>query len=226
MTLYLRGENGNTSSKASPNVKIKLDERAIESFDEVKEKLKENIELFQPDYSKPFELTTDASNYALGAVLSQNNQPIMFISRTLNETEQNYATNEKEALAIVWSLQHLRNYIYGFANLTIYTDHQPLTFAISEKNPNLKIKRWKNIIEESGANLVYKPGKQNIVADALSRQYCNALDEEENNQQDQGSSESSEGTIHSRKSSRDDDIPRTSEPLNVFRIQIELEHSN
>lgn len=176
LTTYLRDENGGISAKLSSKVKITLDQSAIDSFNEIKNKLKENIELFQPDYSKPFELTTDASNYALGAVLSQNNKPIIFISRTLNKTEQNYATNEKEALAIVWALQHLRNYIYGIANLTIYTDHQPLTFAISERNPNLKIKRWKAMIEESGARMVYKPGKQNVVADALSRQYCDALD--------------------------------------------------
>lgn len=218
LTVFLRSEIGQVSSKLSSRVKINLDEKAIEAFNEIKEKLKENIELFQPDYTKPFELTTDASNFALGAVLSQNNRPIIFISRTLTRTEQNYATNEKEALAIVWALQHLRNYIYGIADLTIYTDHQPLTFAISEKNPNLKIKRWKAMIEESGANLVYKPGKQNVVADALSRQYCNALENELD-------SDSSLETVHSRRSSMENDISRTAEPLNVFRTQIELERS-
>lgn len=213
MTVYLKSENGRVSAKSSSNIKIKLDEKAIESFNLVKEKLKENIELFQPDYSKSFKLTTDASNFAIGAVLSQNNRPIIFISRTLTGTEQNYATNEKEALAIVWALQHLRNYIYGIANLTIYTDHQPLTFAISEKNPNLKIKRWKAMIEESGANLVYKPGKQNVVADALSRQYCNALDDGENESD-------------SRESSQNIGIPKTNEPLNAYRTKIELERSS
>lgn len=214
LTIYLQGENGMISAKKSANVKLELDEQAKNAFEKIKGKLRENIELFQPDYAKPFELTTDASNYAVGAVLSQLNKPIIFISRTLNSAEKNYATNEKEALAIVWALQHLRNYIYGIADLTIYTDHQPLTFAISEKNPNLKIKRWKAMIEESGAKLVYKPGKQNVVADALSRQYCNALDSE------------SEGTMHSRESSQGIGIPKTNEPLNVHRTQIELEHSD
>lgn len=221
LTLHLRDGNGNISARKSPNIEINLDQTAIDAFNKIKEKLKEQVELFQPDYSKPFELTTDASNYALGAVLSQNNKPIIFISRTLNETEQNYAANEKEALAIVWSLQHLRNYIYGVADLTIYTDHQPLTFAISEKNPNLKIKRWKTMIEESGAKVVYKPGKQNVVADALSRQYCNAL---EVNQSD-SESETSGGTVHSRQSSPRNTIPRTAEPLNVYQTQIIFERS-
>lgn len=219
LTIFLQSEDGQVSAKLSSKVKINLDEKAIEAFNEIKEKLKENIELFQPNYSKPFELTTDASNFALGGVLSQNNRPIIFISRTLNKTELNYATNEKEALAIVWALQHLRNYIYGIADLTIYTDHQPLTFAISEKNPNLKIKRWKAMIEESGANLVYRPGKQNVVADALSRQYCNALENE-------GDSDSSTGTIHSRESSQENEIAGTAEPLNAFHTQIELERSD
>lgn len=189
-----------------------MDQAAVDSFNLIKEKLKENIELFQPDYSKPFELTTDASNFAVVAVLSQNNRPIIFISRTLNQTEQNYATNEKEALAIVWALQQTRNYIYGIANLTIYTDHQPLTFAMSEKNPNLKIRRWKNIIEESGAKILYKPGKQNVVADALSRQFCNALDTD--SETDSGTSID---TVHSREASLEQDIRRTLELINVFR---------
>lgn len=211
LTIFLQGENGMISARKSANIRIELDEQAKMAFEKIKEKLKENIELFQPDYKKPFELTTDASNYALGAVLSQLNRPIIFISRTLNKTERNYATNEKEALAIIWALKHLRNYIYGVNDLTIYTDHQPLTFAISANNPNLKIKRWKAMIEESGAKIIYRPGKQNVVADALSRQYCNELEDE------------IEETAHSRFSNINNDIPRTNEPLNAHRIQIELE---
>lgn len=76
LTVYLRGENGQMSSKTSSKIEIKLDEAAIDAFNYIKDKLKENVELFQPDYSKPLELCTDASNYALGAVLSQNKQPI------------------------------------------------------------------------------------------------------------------------------------------------------
>lgn len=147
----------------SAKIIINLDQTAINAFEEIKQKLCEQVELYQPNFNKPFELTTDASNFAIGAVLSQNKHPITFISRTLSETEQNYATNEKELLAIVWALQKLRNVLYGIADLTIYTDHQSLKFSISEKNPNSKLKRWKNLIEEFGAKLEYKPGNQNIV---------------------------------------------------------------
>lgn len=216
LTTYLREQDGIVSARKSAKVIVKLDEAAKEAFENVKQKLKENVELFQPDYSKPFELTTDASNYAVGAVLSQQRKPIIFISRTLSQTEQNYATNEKETLAIVWALQHLRNYIYGIADLTIFTDHQPLIYAISERNPNLKIKRWKNIIEESGAKLVYQPGKENLVADALSRQYCAMMEAAEEEPQADVEMES----IHSRNSNMVEEIPRTYEPLNAFKTQI------
>lgn len=175
LTIFLRGENGLVKANQSGKIAINLDQPALESFNKIKILLQEKIELYQPDFKKPFELTTDASNYALGAVLSQDKHPITFISRTLNKTEQNYATNEKEILAIVWALQKLRNYLYGIANLTIYTDHQSLIHSISEKNPNNKLKRWKNFIAEFGAEIKYKPGLQNIVADALSRHQINYI---------------------------------------------------
>lgn len=114
---------------------VTLDNAALEAFERIKKLLQEQIELYQPDFEKPFELTTDASNFAIGAVLSQDRHPITFISRTLPTTEQNYATNEKEILAIAWALQKLRNYLYGVSDLTIYTDHQTLVHSIPEKIP-------------------------------------------------------------------------------------------
>lgn len=120
LTIHLQGENSKVDAKHSKNAKIDLDEMAIAAFEEIKTKLQENIELFQPDYNKPFDLITDASNVAVGAVLEQNKKPIIFISRTLSESERSLATNEKELLAIVWALQTLRNYLYGIADVTAY----------------------------------------------------------------------------------------------------------
>lgn len=96
-------------------------------------------------------------------------KPITMISRTLRDKEIYIATNERELLTIVWALKSLRNYLYGVRTLNIFTDHQPLTFAVSDRNSNAKIKRWKALIDEHNANLLYKPGKENYVADALSR---------------------------------------------------------
>lgn len=173
LTVYLGNDNGKIGARASSKTEIELDHNAIQAFNFIKIKLQERMELYQPDYSKPFELTTDASDMGIGGVLSQQKNIITFVSRNLSPNEQILATNEKELLAIIWSLQSLRNYLYGIADLTIYTDHQPLTLSVSEKNTNLKIKRWKAILEESGAKIEYKPGNQNVVADALSRQLFN-----------------------------------------------------
>lgn len=207
LTIHLRGDNGQIGKGKSAKTKIELDDAAIQAFKKLKQCLKEQVELFQPNYDKPFELTTDASNIAIGAVLSQMKKPIFFLSRTLSKTEENYSTNEKELLAIIWALQKLRNYIYGTTDLTIYTDHQSLTHAISEKNPNPKLKRWKAIIEDFGAKLVYKPGHQNVVADALSRQCINT---------------SSIDTAHSAESSYTEIIKQVKQPLNAYAVQIEL----
>jgi len=84
----------------STKMLIKLDEPAIKAFNELKENLIAQVELVQPDYNKKFTLTTDASDVAIGAVLSQEGKPITFISKTLTKTEQVYATNKKELLAI------------------------------------------------------------------------------------------------------------------------------
>lgn len=130
-TTFLRGENGSISKNQSAKINITLDENTLAALNKIKNELEAQVQLYQPDFNKPFELTTDASNFAIGAVLSQERRPISIISRTLNETEQNYSTNEKELLAIVWALQKLRNYLYGIADLTIYTDHQSLIFSVS-----------------------------------------------------------------------------------------------
>jgi len=153
---------------------------------------------------------------AVGGVLSQNGKPITFISKTLNSTERNYATNEKELYAIVWALKTLRNYLYGVAKLEIHTDHQPLTFAISARNPNAKMKRWHAFIEEFAPKIIYKPGTQNVVADALTRQILNNISD----------AESLHSTQHSVESSDPFTITETAKPLNEFKQQILLSKAN
>lgn len=129
LIVHLSNDNGRVGKKLSPKFKIQSDENARSAFELIKQKLQEKVELYQPDFSKPFELTTDASNFGIGAVLSQNDNPITFISRSLSFCEQKMATNKRELLAIVWALQSLRNYLYGIADLTIFTDHQPFIFC-------------------------------------------------------------------------------------------------
>ncbi|KAH8355510.1 hypothetical protein KR093_007575, partial [Drosophila rubida] len=104
LTTLLRGENGRSSKKISHKVNIVLDQNCKNAFNKIKNTLvSQDVILAYPDFTKEFQFTTDASNYAIGVVLEQNARPITFISRTLTSIEENYATNEKEMLAIVWA---------------------------------------------------------------------------------------------------------------------------
>lgn len=212
LTTYLSGENGRISQNMSRKTNIELNKEAIEAFRKVKALLIDQVELVQPDFNSKFILTTDASNVAIGAILSQNRKPITFISKTLNSTERNYATNERELYAIVWALKTLRNYLYGVKDLEIQTDHQPLTFAVSTRNPNAKMKRWHAFIEEFAPKITYKPGTENVVADALSRQILNQISD----------NDSIHSTQHSIESSDNFNISETNKPLNEFKQQILL----
>lgn len=212
LTKYLRGENGHVGTKQSKNVRITFDEGAISAFEKIKNILaSEDTLLLYPDFRKPFDLTTDASSHAIGAVLSQNGRPITMISRTLSSTEESFATNERELLAIVWSFQKLRNYLYGASHINVFTDHQPLAFSMSEKNPNMKLKRWRAFIEEFSPRFFYKPGKENVVADAFSRQQLNFM--------------SVSSCVNSEESSSNI-IPSVSNPVNCFRNQIIITSSS
>lgn len=157
------------------------------------------IELNQPDYSKKFVLTTDASDTAIGAGISQDNKPITFVSKTLNSTEQN-----------------LRNYLYGVTNLEIHTDHQQLSVAVSARNPNSRIKRWHAFIEKYSPKIFYKPRKTNVVADALSRVEINNITSVNNISENLSDNE----TVYSAENSYEQVIEETSKPLNQFKQQL------
>lgn len=143
-----------------------------ECFEISKKLLTESPILAYPDFSKQFILTTDASDFALGGVLSQmhdgKEHPICYASRTLNDHEVNYSTIEKELLAIVWTTKYFRPYIFG-RKIKIQTDHRPLNWLMSLKEPNSKLVRWRLKLEEYDYTIEYKPGKINNNADALSR---------------------------------------------------------
>lgn len=105
MTNLKRGENAQIRANQSKRKDIEFDETELKAFNDLKELLTSSEIYTFPDCGKPFILTTGASNHAIGAVLSQGeigrDRPITYVSRTLNKTEENYATNEKEMLAFV-----------------------------------------------------------------------------------------------------------------------------
>ena len=148
------------------------DKEEEEAFQILKKALISKPILQYPDFSQPFKVTTDASGYAIGGVLSQeftgDDLPIAYASRLLNTAEQNYSTIEKECLAIIYCVTHFRPYLYG-RKFKIETDHKPLVWMNSIKDPNSRIWKWKLKLSDYEFEINYKKGKSNLNADALSR---------------------------------------------------------
>lgn len=146
----------------------------ILAFEKLKEIITNPPILRYPNFNKRFKLITDASNYSIGAVLTQEGHPISFASRTLNDHERNYSTIEKELLAIVWGVKYYRPYIFG-REFDLQTDHQPLKWLQAKnsgRDINPRLQRWLVQLGEYDAKIDYIPGKENKIADFLSRINC------------------------------------------------------
>ncbi len=159
-----------------------FDEACNQAFNLLKQSLIKAPILVCPNFDKKFILTTDASNWAIGAVLSQeddNNveRPICFLSRKLNDHEINYATTHKECLSVVWSIEELRHYLQGHKFL-IRTDHLALKYLMTTKDLQGRLARWALKIMEYDFDIDYIKGKDNKVADALSRVPINQIREQ------------------------------------------------
>lgn len=164
------------------NKKVEHTTQFLQSFESCKTLLMNDPVLIHPDFTKPFILTTDASNVAISGILSQgpigNDLPIAYASRTLNPAETNYSTIERELLAIVWATKYFRPYLYG-TRFKIVTDHKPLQWLFSVKEPNSKLIRWRLKLQEYDYEIIYKKGKQNSNADCLSRIQINPIEDDQ-----------------------------------------------
>src|SRR5215469_16405829 len=122
--------------------------------------------------ASPMIIHVDASNSGAGACLSQKQdeevKPIAFISTLFNKAEQRYSTTEKEVVAIRWAIRSLKPFLYGI-KVIIYTDHLPLLYLNNMSLLNQRIARTLEEINDIDYDLRYIPGKENIIADALSR---------------------------------------------------------
>lgn len=154
------------------DTEFKWDSKCETSFNEFKQILSNPPILIYPNFAEQFILHTDASNDAIGAVLSQgmipHDKPIHFFSKVLNPAQTRYSTIEKELLAIILAVENFNYYLTG-REFLIVTDHRPLMFLFNAKNINSRLHRWKYTLMGYQFKIIYRRGSENVVADALSR---------------------------------------------------------
>ncbi|CAN6566252.1 unnamed protein product [Malus baccata var. baccata] len=159
-----------------------FDEACLEAFKKLKTLLTTAPIIAAPDWSLPFELMCDASDFAVGTVLGQRKdrlpQVIYYASRTLNDAQLNYATTEKELLAVVFALEKFRSYLVG-AKVIVYTDHAALKYLLSKKDAKPRMIRWILLLQEFDLEIRDKKGRENVVADHLSRLIIPTASEED-----------------------------------------------
>jgi cleavage and polyadenylation specificity factor subunit 1 len=144
------------------------------AFKEAKTKLANATMLVHPLPNAPISLTTDASDIAVGAVMQQLVRgkwwPLAFFSRQLRVPEQKYSAFDRELLAIYLAIRHFRYYLEG-RPFTVYTDHKPITFAMAKVSDPWSARQTRHLalISEFTTDIKHVAGKDNPVADALSR---------------------------------------------------------
>ena len=158
------------------NTKFQWTNECDAAFKSLKQHLTQTPTLSYPDFKKPFILDTDASNVAIGAVLSQvvdgAERPITYFSKTLSKPETRYCVTRRELLAVVKATEHFHPYLYGNPFL-IRTDHASLRWLLSFKNPEGQMARWLQKLQQYNFNVEHRVGERHGNADALSRRPCN-----------------------------------------------------
>ena len=165
------------SSVKTQSARLDWDEEAINAFSNAKKALSAAVQLDHPDPSAALSLTTDASDVAVGAVLSQglDNRPLGFYSKKLTEAEKKYSAFDKELLALYLSIKHYRHYLEGRV-FTVWTDHKPLCGALrSSVDRSPRQTRHLSFVAEFTTDIRHVPGASNVVADCLSRPAVSAL---------------------------------------------------
>ncbi|KAL0395413.1 UNVERIFIED_CONTAM: Transposon Tf2-11 polyprotein [Sesamum latifolium] len=148
--------------------------RCAQSFEELKRRLTSAPILVLPSGDGGYVVYTDASRQGLGCVLMQHGKVIAYASRQLRPHEINYPTHDLELAAIVHALKIWRHYLYG-ETFHIFTDHKSLKYIPTQKELNLRQRRWIELLKDYDCTIDYHPGKANIVADALSRKTVDQL---------------------------------------------------
>jgi hypothetical protein len=145
------------------------------AFNQLKDSLTAGPVLVQPNHEQQYELETDASNFAMGAVLSQRNDkgelhPVAFLSKSFSDPQRNYSIHDKELLAIIMALEEWRHLLEGARHkVLILTDHQNLLYFSQAHNLNRRQARWALYLSRFNFELVHRPGRLSGKPDALSR---------------------------------------------------------
>ena len=149
-----------------------FDEACLKAFEELKRRLISEPIIIAPDWSLPFELMCDASDYAVGAVMGQRKNkvfhPIYYASRTLTGAQLNYTVTEKELLAVVFAFDKFRSYLVG-TKVIVFTDHSAIKYLIAKKDAKPRLIRWVLLLQEFDIEIQDRKGVENQVADHLSR---------------------------------------------------------
>jgi hypothetical protein len=143
-----------------------------EAFEKLKVAMEKEVMLQGIDYSQPIFVKTDASLIGISAILCQNfeekERVIFYASKLLNLAEQHLQSCEQECLAVVWGLNKFRELIYG-QPIIVVTDNSAITYLDSMRGKSRKLTRWALLMDEFDIKIQHRPGKHNIVPDALSR---------------------------------------------------------
>jgi hypothetical protein len=154
------------------DVPFDFNEKCLAAFQTLKRALITAPIIQPPDWSQPFEIMCDASDYVVGAVLGQRKEgkvhAIYYASKTLNGAQLNYATMEKELLAIVFVFEKFRSYIVN-SKVIVYTNHAAIKYLLSKKDAKPRLIRWILLLQEFDVEIQDKKGSENVVAGHLSR---------------------------------------------------------
>ena len=143
-------------------------DKCEESFQELKNRLTTTPVLITPVSGEKYTVFYDASRVGLGCVLMQKGRVVAYASRQLKKHEENYPTHDLELAAVVFALKLWRHYLYG-ESLEVFSDHKSLKYIFTHRDLNVRQRRWMETLEDFDFSLQYHPGKENVVADALSR---------------------------------------------------------
>ena len=153
------------------NTEWHWDTQQAQAFGHLKDMVTSHPTLSYFDPTKPTKISADASSHGMGAVLLQDDHPIAYASRSLTPAQKNYAQIEKEMLAIVFGCNKFHDHIYGLPTVSIETDHKPLESILRKPihAAPARLQRMILSIQKYAIHVSYRPGKELLIADTLSR---------------------------------------------------------